>query len=239
LCFAPPQGFHRRDEGASAAPGRAGPPADTCEVRHRLSGAGGHFLLGSAPGWVQQIVNKWQLGGIMNYNTGVPLSFTSGVTTISTVGAQPNIVGALPKGLGKVTKTGGTVNYFSGYTPVPDPSFVIPNTTAYNGLSTGYSNKAIVDPNGNVVLVNPQPGEIGTLGYSTIKGPSSLQFDTNIVKRFKFLESREFEFRLDAINVLNRPNWGNPTTSINSSSFGRITTATGSRSFVVNTRISF
>jgi len=204
----------------------------------------GHFLLGSAPGWVQQFVNKWQLGGIMNYNTGSPLSLTSGISTISTVGAQPDIVAALPKDLGKVTKSTGpnsSVNYFSGYTQIVDPGFTIPGTPVFNGLSAGYSNKAIVDPNNQVVLINPQPGEIGTLGYSTIKGPASLQFDANIVKRFKFLESREFEFRLDAISVLNRPNFGNPTTAINSSNnnFGRITTATGSRSFVVNTRVNF
>ena len=202
----------------------------------------GHFLAGGAPGWVQQIVNRWQLGGILNYNTGAPLSFTSGISTISTVGAQPNIVGTLPKDIGKVTKSTGpnsSVNYFSGYTQITDPSFEIPTSSAFNGLSAGYSNKAIVDPNGNVVLVNPQPGEIGTLGYSTIKGPAALQFDMNILKRFKIKETREFEFRLDAINVLNRPNFGNPTTAINSNSFGRITTATGSRSFIVNTRFNF
>src|SRR4030095_7743061 len=99
--------------------------------------------------------NKWQLGGIVNYNTGAPLSFTSGISTISTVGAQPNIVGALPKGLGKLTKSSGTVNYFSGYTQITDPSFAIPTTAAFNGLSAAYSNKAIVDPNNNVVLANP------------------------------------------------------------------------------------
>jgi hypothetical protein len=132
-------------------------------------------------------------------------------TDISTVGAQPNIVGTLPKDIGKVTKSTGpnsSVNYFSGYTQITDPSFEIPTSSAFNGLSAGYSNKAIVDPNGNVVLVNPQPGEIGTLGYSTIKGPAALQFDMNILKRFKIMETREFEFRLDAINVSNRPNFG-------------------------------
>ena len=34
----------------------------------------------NAPGWVQHIVGKWQLGGIMNYNTGAPLSITSGIS---------------------------------------------------------------------------------------------------------------------------------------------------------------
>ena len=30
----------------------------------------GHTLLGNAPNWVQQVVNRWQLGGIMNFNSG-------------------------------------------------------------------------------------------------------------------------------------------------------------------------
>jgi len=61
-----------------------------------------------------------------------------------------------------------------------------------------------------------------------------------MIKRFKLHETKEFELRVDAINVLNRPNFGNPTTSINSSNnFGRITTATGARSFVLNTRLNF
>src|SRR4030095_14741475 len=96
-----------------------------------------------------------------------------------------------------------------------------------NGLSTAYTNKAIVDPSGKIVLVNPQPGEIGTLGYSTVKGPSSIGLDMNLVKRFKLYgESTNFEFRLDAINILNHPNFGNPNTSINgNNTFGRSTPA--------------
>ena len=56
----------------------------TTDVMHQITSNGtyelpfgiGHSLLGNAPGWVQQIVNKWQLGGIMNYNTGNPISIT-------------------------------------------------------------------------------------------------------------------------------------------------------------------
>jgi Carboxypeptidase regulatory-like domain len=198
----------------------------------------GRLLLGNAPGWVQQIVAGWQLGGIMNYNSGVALSITSGVSTISTVGAQPNIVGPLPKDMGKITKVSNGVVYFDGFTQIQDPGFA--NVSTLNGLSTAYTNRAIVAPSGETVLVNPQPGEVGTLGYSTVKGPASLGLDMNIIKRFKIYESKEFEFRLDAINVLNHPNFGTPNTAINgNNTFGRITTAGGSRSFVVYTRINF
>jgi hypothetical protein len=204
----------------------------------------GHLLLGNAPSWVQQIVNKWQLGAVMNFNTGAPLSIATGATnatgigTISNVAAQPNIVGALPKDLGKVTKVSNGVVYFDGYTQRQDPGFS--GVSTLNGLSTAYNNRAIVDPNGQIVLVNPQPGEVGTLGLATIKGPVSLGFNMNLIKRFAIDESREFEFRLDAINVLNHPQFGNPNMNMNgNNTFGRITAATGSRRFVVNARVNF
>jgi hypothetical protein len=207
----------------------------------------GHKLLGSAPGWVQQIVNKWQLGGIMNFNSGAPLTITAtGTQTISNVAAQPNIVGALPQDFGKVTKNANYVTYFDGYTQPVDPG--IANVTTLNGLANAYTNKAICAGANNVctgpiLLMNPQPGEVGTLGLTTVKGPKSLSFDMDMIKRFKLREDgrTNFEFRLDAINILNHPNFGNPVVNINATTtpFGRITTASNGRRFVVNTRINF
>lgn len=139
--------------------------------------------------------------------------------------------------MGKITKLSNGVVYFDGFTQIPDPGFTVPFV---NGLNAGYTNKTIVGRNGQVVLVNPQPGEIGTLGYATLRGPRSVNFDMNLIKRFKIDETKEFEFWLDAINLLNHPNFGNPNTNINgTNTFGRITTATGSGSFVINSRINF
>jgi hypothetical protein len=203
----------------------------------------GHRLLATAPRWVQLIVNKWQLGGIMNFNSGVPLTIgtgtqTTGTQTISNVAAQPNVVGELPKSMGKVTKVSNGVVFFDGFTQIEDPG--IANITTLNGLRAFHSNRAIVDPSGRTILVNPQPGEVGTLGLTTIKGPRSLNFDMNMIKRFRIDEDKEFEFRLDAINILNHPNFGNPNMNINgNNTFGRITTAGGGRRFILNTRINF
>jgi hypothetical protein len=74
-----------------------------------------------------------------------------------------------------------------------------------------------------------------------------------MVKRFRITERTQFEFRIDAINVFNHPNFANPNTSINSiGSFGQISSTLngqpgaanpggngGSRSFVINSRINF
>jgi hypothetical protein len=184
-------------------------------------------------------VNKWQLGGLMNFNSGSPLTITAtGTQTISNVAAQPNIVGDLTKNMGKIVKLSNAVTFFDGFTQPVDPGLA--NVTTLNGLSTAHTNRAIADPSGKIVLVNPQPGDIGTLGLTTLKGPRSLSFDANLIKRFRIHETKEFELRLDAINVLNHPNFGNPSTNINGvNTFGRITTAGGSRRFIVNTRLNF
>ena len=215
----------------------------------------GHFLLGSAPGWVQQVVNKWQLGGIMSYLTGAPLGFTTwtmnqqtttGVQTITNVAAKPNLVGSLPKDIGTITKGPGGVTYFNGYTQIDDP--YKSQVSTLNGLQTGFNNKAIVGPDGQVVVVSPQPGQIGSAGYSMFRGPGSFNLDMDLVKRFRIHESKEFEFRVDVINVLNHPNFAAPITNVNATNFGTITSLAsgvntggngGMRSFVLNTRINF
>jgi hypothetical protein len=186
---------------------------------------------------MQQVISGWQLGGIFNYNTGVPLSLTSGIQTITTTGANPNVLGPV-KNMGKVTKLpGGVVNYFNGYTQIVDPTFT-PVTT--NGLSTGYTNKAILDPQGNLLFVNPQPGERGNLGFTTLRGPGETRFDLNMMKKFRVTETKEFEVRVDAINVLNTPNFAAPAVSINgNNNFGRITNASGARRFILNARVNF
>jgi hypothetical protein len=210
-----------------------------------------HYLLGKAPGWVQNIVSKWQLGGIMNFNTGAPLSLTTTVNPFTnTNGAKPVIVGSLPSDFGQITKVANGVNYFSGYSVVTDPTFAQTSpcgasTTACNTLAAGYNLTAIKDPSGNIVLVNPVPGSVGTLGQSTVRGPSAFYFDMNMVKRFKITESKTFEFRVDAVNILNHANFAGPTTSIDSANFGRITALStelvgnGMRSFIFNTRLNF
>jgi hypothetical protein len=73
-----------------------------------------------------------------------------------------------------------------------------------------------VDAQGNFVFVNPQPGQLGNYGLTTIIGPGRWSLDMNLIKRITITEAREFEFRLTAENVLNHSNWSNPDMSINS-----------------------
>ena len=57
---------------------------------------------------------------------------------------------------------------------------------------------------------------------SGVRGPGFTALDFSLVKRFRTGQSyRFFEFRTDAFNLTNTPNWNNPNTSLASPQFGR------------------
>ena len=149
------------------------------------------------------------------------------------------IVGDFPKSMGTIAKKpGGVVTYFDGLKQIVDPA--ISGVTTQQTLQGSFSNFAIADANGKLLLVNPSPGQVGNLGLKWIEAPSRMTFDMNLLKRIKLAESKEFELRMDAINILNHPIFDNPNLNINSTDFGRITTAMfAARTFVLNARVNF
>jgi hypothetical protein len=241
--------------------------------KHQISSNGSYELpfgtnrpyLSNAPGWLQTIVGRWQVGGIMNFTSGAPLVLTTGgtnttgINTITNISAKPLVVGSIPKNVGKVTKADNGVNYFAGLKQLTDPTFAqisptcnAPVTpTPCDGLIAGYNNKALADANGNIFLINPQPGQLGSLGGDLFRGPSRFDLDMNLLKRFRITETKEFEFRMDVVNILNHPNFAAPSatnSSINQANFGNITSLAsgtniggngGMRSIVFNSRINF
>jgi len=77
------------------------------------------------------------------------------------------------------------------------------------------------------------------LNLPGVKGPGALGLDMALTKRVRLTEKTMFTLRGDAINILNKPQWGLPNTNINSTSFGRITSATGSRTILIGARVDF
>jgi len=90
-------------------------------------------------------------------------------------------------------------------------------------------------------MQNSGPGRLGTMASNQpgIRGPGQLSFNMSATKTVKITEGKTFTLRADAVNVLNKPQWGNPNTNINGSTFGRITTSTGNRTVTLNARIDF
>ncbi len=197
------------------------------------------LFLKNAPGWLSRVVERWQLGGIFGFSSGAPLTITAATSTFNQfTSGTPVLAGKFSKSMGSVAEQpGGVVNYFAGLKQIQDPS--VNSVTAAQTLQGSFSNFAIADANNNPLLVNPVPGTLGNLGLRWIEGPKTLNLDMNLVKRVKISETKEFEMRMDAINILNHPLFAAPNLNIDSTSFGRITTASGARTFVLNARVNF
>jgi hypothetical protein len=202
-------------------------------------GANRAFMHGG-PGWFQRVVDQWQLGGLMRMSSGSPLQFNAGgLSNVSqTANNTANIFGALPAGKVTMMTNGSLPTYFAGLVQKPDPG--VAGVTPLNTLNTVFNNKAIYDANGNLLLANPDPGKVGTLGLGVLRGPRRFELDANLVKRIRVDEKRTLEFRADIVNVLNHPIFANPDTNINSATFGLISaTAADGRRFTLGARVNF
>jgi hypothetical protein len=110
---------------------------------------------------------------------------------------------------------------------------------------------AVQTPNAWINLAafnSPASGTWGNLGRNIARGPALWQADTAISRRIALGETRSLEIRGECFNLLNRPQYGNPSSDVAApSSFGRITSLvntspTGSgtpREFQVSLRLAF
>ncbi len=81
----------------------------------------------------------------------------------------------------------------------------------------------------------------GTMMRMTLVGPGTQNFDSNIARTFHIWESHVLEFRVEAFNTLNHPNWIAPSSSDTRSlsTFGVITQANPMRELQGALKYSF
>ncbi len=131
----------------------------------------------------------------------------------------------------------GLVNYSSGRPlTVYSGLFTFSNTITTPANCDGCPRDlgAVTEENGTSYLFNteqrsrfsqPAPGEFSNTGRNYFIGAPDFRADMSLSKQFRFTESMNFELRVDARNVFNAVNYGLPTTTANSSTFGRIRTS--------------
>jgi hypothetical protein len=66
-------------------------------------------------------------------------------------------------------------------------------------------------------------GTFGHSGINALQGPGFWNLDLGVSRLFRVTESKRFEFRALAYNILNRPNFALPNGTRTSPLFGRIT----------------
>jgi hypothetical protein len=73
----------------------------------------------------------------------------------------------------------------------------------------------------------PALGTFGNYVRNSLRGPGRWGVDLALSRIVGLTENQRLELRVEAFNLLNTFNWGNPNTNFSSGSFGRITSSAG------------
>jgi Carboxypeptidase regulatory-like domain len=177
------------------------------DVRHRvvvtynydLPIGRGHRVLGSAPGIVDQVLGNWQIGGITSYRSGFPFTIWNDF---------------------------GNTDY-SGFNQFADRATFAPGvstlTTHMGDPDNAYDATAFLSPKPGAQNPPPGAGNIGNTRRNAFTGPNAVNTDFAVFKNFPFMESKRVQFRAEFFNFFNHVQFNPPTTSLSSSSAGKIT----------------
>jgi hypothetical protein len=200
------------------------------DVRHRLVvspvaslpfGKGQKWL---TSGWESAVAGGWQISGIFQFQSGRPFAITD--TSVSSGiyggGDRPNLYGNVNASI-KDPVTGFQ-------TRTPQEWF---NIHAINyDLSSGGTGTAAPRLAGHLGNAYPNAGI----------GPGFVQLDATLARTFSVKEWAKIQFRVEAFNVANHPNFQSPSGAFTGSytgGFGSITSANNMREEQASVRITF
>jgi hypothetical protein len=181
------------------------------DARHRFVLSGFYEL----PFHGNRLVSGWEVGTIIQAQTGNPLNVTSGISNFTGTSALTAGGGLRPDLLMPVGITGNPAQWFTN--PVVCTPFA--QTGITQPLCSATPNAAFALPLG----ATPAGDHFGDLGRNVFTGPSFVNTDLSLVKNTKLTERLNLQFRTEAFDVFNHPNFGNPNLNPQSSSFGKIT----------------
>jgi len=106
------------------------------------------------------------------------------------------------------------------------------------GQSVSLSNRSIGEWFNTAAFALPA-GPYGDARRNSIIGPGTRVFDMAFTKVIPMKESRVLEFRAQATNIFNLPNYSSIDTTINSPTFGRVTAVGAMRQITMTARFRF
>ena len=107
------------------------------------------------------------------------------------------------------------------------------------GQSIQLSNPAIAAWFNTAAFVAPPPGQYGDARRNSIIGAGSHVFDMAFTKVFPVKEAKVVEFRAQATNIFNMPQYVSIDTVVNSPTFGRVTGVGAMRQITLTSRFRF
>jgi len=186
------------------------------DTRHRFVFSGLYQL----PFHGNRLKDGWQLSSILQLQTGNPLTVLAGnpatgtgissFTGVATI--RPDVV-STPTVVNQIITTGsnaGTVQWLA-------PNSVCDPRSAPCAAGTQYAL-----PVGSVGGVNVY--HFGNMRRNSVLGPDFKNLDMSLAKVTKITERLQNEFRIEAFDLPNHPNFGNPglTAQVGSANFGVI-----------------
>ena len=134
------------------------------------------------PSFFHAVTNGWQLSGVTQAYTGAP--FTPKVT------------------ISGVDSTAITGNYVANAYSEGGRVGVIKGCNVYSGSDNPFNRL------NTACFTAPQPGSLGLeSGLNWLRAPGLINFDMSLQKEFAVKERLRFQFRVDAFNVFNHPNF--------------------------------
>jgi Carboxypeptidase regulatory-like domain len=166
------------------------------DLRQNLSVNTLYELPGPSAGFAKAALGGWQIGGILTASTGVPMSLVFDGDPLGLNSSDPYDFPSRVKGCNPINsnfKQNG-MNYLnlSCFTLPTPPSGYTGSCQPFSGIAGTCQNL------------------LGNNGRNQIYGPKLVELDLSLIKNFRVQRISErfgVEFRADAFNVLNHPNF--------------------------------
>ena len=185
------------------------------DVRHSLNftalweipvGKGKRADLGSVGNY---IAGGWELGGVYNYRTGLPIQLLLTRNDIVYRDRRNGRIYGTPVIVDGVVETDAMINSPGGGS---SRQFRRPDVVGgVDPFIAGGDRLAYLNP---AAFAVPQPGTYGNLSRNALAGPDLAQMDLTLHKRLPVTERVNLEFRAEIYNLLNRANFTNPPATL-------------------------
>jgi hypothetical protein len=211
-------------------------------------GKGKHWL--NEGGWVDRVLGGFQVTSIVNVATGAPLTITDRRGVLNRANRSNRATAQTSLSVDQIRDLIGVFRTPCGPYFI-NPSVIHINQANLQGglcnqLGTGRAAEGFGStPFEGQVFFNNAPGQTGGLPRAFINGPLFVNWDLGLLKTIRLTEGTRIQLRAEAFNVLNRANFAFTSTQqlsafdINSTNFGKITTAFSPRILQFAARFEF
>jgi hypothetical protein len=160
-------------------------------------------------GAANRMLGGWELGGVLNYRTGLPISMLITRPDVVYRDKRNGNILTSPVVVGGQVMTDAIINVPGG-----GASRNVRRADVVAGVNpfiTGADKRVYLNP---AAFSIPLPGTFGNMGRNALAGPGLSQFDLTLHKRIVLTEKTNLQFRAELYNLFNRANFANPPATL-------------------------